>query len=110
MEDMVALELTGGILIALALLNAWTTRAVLQDDLSSQGQRAAQIAFVWLVPFLGALLTLHLKRKQPEPSSGRYREEPDPGDDFGYSRPRHRRTEESAEAEGSGSAEGGSSD
>lgn len=104
-----ALELMGGILVVLVLLNTWTTRSVLRDDLSPQGQRASQIAFVWLVPFLGALLTLHLKRKETESSTGRYREEPDPGDDFGYSRPRHHMTEEAAEAEGSGSADGGSS-
>lgn len=105
-----ALELIGGVLAALVFLNTWTTRAVLRDDLATQGQRVAQIAFVWLVPFLGALLTLHLKRKEAETSTGRYREEPDPGDDFGYSKPRHRRSEEAGEAEGSNSAGDGSND
>lgn len=101
----------GIILIVLVLLNAWATRAVVRDDLASSGQRAAQIVFVWLVPFLGALLTLNLKRRQPEPSSGHYRTEPDdPGDDFGYSRPRHHRNENDPDAEGSSSVDGASDD
>jgi hypothetical protein len=97
-------------LIALALLNTWTTRAVLHDDLSSRGQRAAQIAIVWLVPLLGALLTLYLKREKIEPSTGRYREEPDPGDDFAFSAQGFRRTKETLETDGSISGDGVASD
>lgn len=104
------LEVIASVFVALVLLNAWTTRVVFQDDLSSPKERAAQIAFVWLVPFLGALLALHMKRKQPEPSTGRYRERLDPGDDFGYSRPRHRRNESDHESDGSGSGDAASSD
>jgi cytochrome bd-type quinol oxidase subunit 1 len=65
-EHRVALELMMGLFLILVLLNAWTTRVVFRDDLSSQTQRAAQIILVWLVPFLGALLTLHMKRREPE--------------------------------------------
>lgn len=101
------LGLISVVLIALAILNIRATRAVLQDDLSSQGQRAAQISFVWLIPILGALLTIHLRRKQLDPPSGFYREEPDPGYDFGYICPSQRRIEEPVGAEGSGSADGG---
>lgn len=105
-----ALEIMGGILVVLVLLNAWATRVVLRDDLASQEQRAAQIAFVWLIPFLGALLTLHMKRTAPERSFGRYSEPPDPGDDFGYSTRRHRKTDKATESEGESSSDGGSSD
>jgi len=92
----------------LVALNAWTTRVVLRDELSSPAQRAAQIAFVWLIPLLGSLLTLHMNRKHPEPPTGRYRENPDAGDDFGYSRPRGRRNESMSES--NGPAETSSSD
>jgi hypothetical protein len=72
-------------LVALVALNLWATRIILRDDLSSNAQRAAQIFVVWLLPLVGGLLTLFLKRAMPETSSGRYREIPDPGDDFGAS-------------------------
>jgi len=73
-------------LVALGLLDAWVTWRVLGDGLSSPGQRAAQIALVWLLPLLGALLVLNLQRRNAESGSGRYREIPDAGDDFAYSR------------------------
>jgi hypothetical protein len=106
----VALELIGIILIVLLLINAWATRTVVRDDLASSGQRTAQIVFVWVVPFFGALLALHLKRRLPEPSTGCYPTEPDPGDDFAYSRTRHHRNENIPDAEGSSSVEGASDD
>jgi TRAP-type C4-dicarboxylate transport system permease small subunit len=68
-----------------ALLNIWASWRVLTDHLSSWQQRIAQLAFVWLLPFIGALVTLHLKKNQPEQVTGTYREIPDAGDDFGYS-------------------------
>lgn len=105
-----ALELIFIVLLLLLPLNAWATRAVIRDALLSQGQRTAQIVFVWLVPLIGALLTLYLKRAELEPSSGRYREEPDPGDDFGHSRPKGRRNNETSESGQPGSVEGAESD
>lgn len=71
--------------VVLLMLNLWATQAVLGDPLSSAGQRSAQLLFVWLLPFAGALLTLHLKRREAERASGRYRDIPDPGNDFGMS-------------------------
>lgn len=105
-----ALELLFIMLLLLLPLNAWATRAVLRDALSSLGQRTAQIAFVWLVPLIGALLTLYIKRAELEPSSGRYRAEPDPGDDSGLSRPRIRRNNETSEPGQPSSVEGAESD
>ena len=73
------------LLALLVALNAWTMLAVLRDTLSTRGQRIAQLAFIWLLPVVGALLTLHLKRSAPEASMGCYRDAPDAGDDFAAS-------------------------
>lgn len=105
-----ALELIFIVLLLLLPLNAWATQAVLRDALSSREQRIAQIVFVWLVPLIGALLTLYLKRAELEPPTGRYREEPDPGDDFSHSRPRTRRNNETSESDQPSSVEGAESD
>src|SRR4051812_23449661 len=77
-------EMMMAMLVAIAALNLWATWLVFGDNLASWGQRLAQFAFVWLVPVIGALITLHLKRKEPERGSGTYREIPDAGDDHGY--------------------------
>lgn len=79
------------IFIAVAVLNIWATWKVIRDETSSPVQRLAQTMFVWLVPVLGAALTLYLKRQNPEPGSGTYRGIPDAGDDFGYSGRAHRK-------------------
>lgn len=73
-------------LVAIGLLDAWVTWRVIGDDLSSSRQLAAQIALVWLLPVLGALIVLNLQRRNAEKQSARYREIPDAGDDFVYSR------------------------
>lgn len=98
-----------GILLVLLLLNARATYAIAQDKLSSRGQRISQFIFVWTTPFLGALLTLHIKKQQPERASRRYRKEPDPGDDFAYSGKSARQIRDRLENESS-SSEGGASD
>lgn len=105
-----ALELIASLAVVLVLLNAWATRAVFRDQLSSPGQRNAQVAFVWLAPVVGALLTLYLKRREPDGPVGHYREEPDPGDDFAMSGQSYRNIEETIEGGDSSSGEGVSSD
>jgi hypothetical protein len=75
----------GLVALALALLNAWATVAILRDTLSSKAQRAAQVVFVWLIPGIGAALALYLKRKDLEPGSGHYGDVPEAGDDFSMS-------------------------
>ncbi len=104
------LVLVKGLFLILVFLNAWTTRVVIRDDLSSQTQRTAQILFVWLMPFLGALLTLHMKRADSEASEGRYRDNPDPGDDFGVSHLRYHGRETPSEVDGTTFGDGGASD
>jgi hypothetical protein len=81
----VRLELIGGLAAIFVLGNLWASRAVLRDELSSSKQRAAQLLFVWLVPVVGVLLTLYLKRITPEATVGHYRDEPDPGADYSAS-------------------------
>ncbi len=72
------------VLLILLVLNGLATRAVLRDDFSEAVQKRLQLAVVWLLPLLGALLVLAVHRK-PDRSSGKYRDEADCGDDFGTS-------------------------
>ncbi len=94
-----------GLLVVAVLLDAWATYAVVRDELSSQRQRLAQLALVWLVPFLGATLTLYFKRSQTEPPTGHYRETRDPGDDYAYSGKGVRQSKETIETGHTGAAE-----
>ncbi len=109
-DHAMAFALTSSILLVIVLLNAWATRAVLKDNLSTSGQRVAQIAFVWAIPFLGALFTLHSKRVDEEQSEGRYREIPDLGNDMVSSTHGTWIGREDIGTNGSGSAEGGTGD
>ncbi|MBL8523492.1 MAG: hypothetical protein JNN20_07385 [Betaproteobacteria bacterium] len=36
------------------------------------GRTTAQLAFTWLLPFLGPMVVLHVLRKEPERGSGQY--------------------------------------
>ncbi|RYG06756.1 MAG: hypothetical protein EON92_19620, partial [Burkholderiales bacterium] len=69
---------------AFLVLHLKATIAVLRDDASGKGQKVGQLAFVWLVPILGAVVVLAVHRAAEAPSR-RYREAPDPGDDFAMS-------------------------
>jgi hypothetical protein len=62
------------------VLNLWATRLVCAVESISKAQRRAQLALIWLLPFIGAILTLGVHRKD-EPRSRKYRTESDPGDD-----------------------------
>jgi glucan phosphoethanolaminetransferase (alkaline phosphatase superfamily) len=46
------------VLFLICIFNGWVTRRVFQDGLSSTSQRIAQVALVWLVPAVGALVVL----------------------------------------------------
>jgi hypothetical protein len=71
---------------AVIWMDAKATLLVLRDTLSEPRQRLMQLALVWLLPVLGALVVFAVHRPA-EKHPGTYRELPDPGDDFGY--PRH---------------------
>jgi hypothetical protein len=86
------------LLVVAVLLAAWATHAVVRDEFSSQGQRRAQLALVWLLPFAGSLLTLYLKRAQVERPTGHYRAARDPGEDFSFSGQSVRETKEVIES------------
>ncbi len=88
---------------AALLLNMLATRAILRDDSLPPTQSRAQIAFVWLVPLLGALLTLYLKRTESKAIPGGYPEETDTGDDSGFSSREYRHLSRALEAESGGS-------
>ncbi|NOU25611.1 MAG: hypothetical protein HOO90_08735 [Methylotenera sp.] len=70
-------------LTVLSILNVHVSLKCYQDVLSSSGQRIAQIAFVWLIPIIGAVLTLKLLRDDFERGNGKYPEAPnDVVDDY----------------------------
>jgi hypothetical protein len=69
-------------LIALIALNAYATRQCYRDAGSSGGQRLSQIAFIWVVPVVGAVLALRLLRNEPEQSTGTYPAESNAGDEY----------------------------
>lgn len=87
-----------GVLLA---LNLWSTLVVARDGLSSRRQRAAQIAVVWAVPLLGALLALHLGRGRPTRPLGRDAETHDQGEDDWPTRRRPRRGDDAGGGPGS---------
>lgn len=57
------------LLIALALalmaLNAYATARLLRSTSFGAGQKAAQVALVWLLPLFGALLVLRVLTDEP---------------------------------------------
>ena len=65
-----------GIASAVALiwiaLNIAATRHVLRDDISERAQKAAQLAVVWLIPLIGAILVLAVHRSAEPPSRKYY--------------------------------------
>lgn len=64
-EDGLAMEMVLVGLVFLVALNSWISFRIMQDDLSTKSQRTAQVAFVWLIPLIGALLAHHrLKKSQ----------------------------------------------
>ena len=77
--------LVGIIVGAYVLLSVLATRFVIRDAYSKRGQKVIQLALVWLLPAIGALVVLAVHRKEEKPS-GRYRNDLEVGDDFGASR------------------------
>jgi hypothetical protein len=69
------------IVAIIVLLDVMATRAILRDELSEQTQKTAQLAIVWLMPLIGALIVLGVHRSAETPSR-KYREQPDAPDEF----------------------------
>ena len=68
--------------IAIVLwLSIKATVQIARDGLIEGRQKAAQLALVWLLPLVGAILVLAVNRP-PEAPSRKYRERPDAGEDF----------------------------
>lgn len=75
------------IVAALVALNAVATSRVLRCPFSSTGQRAIQLALVWLLPVIGAVLAISMTRNDTEPGSGRYAEQREEIDEVAVSQP-----------------------
>ena len=78
------LVLLGVIFFALFGLNAKATLLIVRDSLSSPPKKFWQLVLVWLVPIIGAIVTLAVHRPVEEPSR-QYRKPLDAGDDFAMS-------------------------
>ncbi len=69
-------------LIAIVLwLSIKATVVITRDGLIEGRQKAIQLAIVWLLPLIGAILVLAVNRP-PEAPSRKYRERQDAGEDF----------------------------
>lgn len=79
-------------------LSGVATIRIYGDELSTALQKVWQLLFVWMLPIIGALVTIQLKRKHLERGEGRYPESQSVGDDFGFPREQGRR-ESSSTAE-----------
>ena len=67
-------------LVTVLWLNIKATTAVLRDDLSDRNQRLMQLALVWLLPVIGAVIVLAVNRPA-EKASRKYRDAPEPKPD-----------------------------
>lgn len=63
------------------LASLWATWAVMRDPYAERGLQIAQLALVWVVPLIGALIVLAIHREVEKPS-GLSRNDVDAGDDF----------------------------
>ena len=68
-------------LVAVLWLNVRSTLAIRRDDLSDQKQRVMQLALVWLLPVIGAVIVLAVHRPT-EKASRKYRDPPPPQPDI----------------------------
>jgi len=69
------------IAIVILLLDIKSTLLLLRDSFLNPKQRILQLAFVWFLPVLGAIVVLAIHRSD-EKHSGKYIERSGQGDDF----------------------------
>ena len=67
--------------MAVLWLNIRATLAIRRDDLSDQKQSVVQVALVWLLPVVGAVIVLAVHRPT-EKASRKYRDPPPPRPDI----------------------------
>ncbi len=79
------LETLSAIILVLLAANLWVSVLVFRDEFPSGAQRFGQLAIVWFLPFIGALLVFTTQRKTQERGTGQYPEEHPGADDFGTS-------------------------
>lgn len=78
------IALTLALLAILIGLNVKATIAIWSDTFSEPRQKTLQLALVWLLPLIGAIVVLAVHRP-PEKPTRQYNESPDAGEDFGIS-------------------------
>jgi len=84
------------ILLVILVLDLAATRAILKADDAEPAQRYAQLALVWLVPAVGAVVVLAVHR----PAERRRSRGPaDVGDDYGTSGQNVRRINEALDGD-----------
>jgi hypothetical protein len=69
-------------LLLLTILNMYASIKFYRDVFPSRNQRVAQIAFIWLLPILGAALILRLLRNESQQSIGKSPTETNVGDEY----------------------------
>lgn len=101
------------LIAAICLANLFVSLAVLRSEVLEPEQKIAQLALVWLLPVVGAILAWLVLRDDRQPRRGEnpHADRHDPGD-WDYPLPRFRRSsrrdDDADETPGSGgSADGG---
>ena len=92
------LILLGFVVFILVGLNLKATILIVRDTLSTSSQKLLQLALVWLVPVLGAVVTLAVHRPVEQPTR-QYRKNPDPGEDFAMSGRAHKNLTEAIDGD-----------
>ena len=72
-------------LAVLGIVNVLATSLIVRDRFAETRHKVFQVAAVWLVPVVGAVVAFGIHRK-PEKGSGKYPEDPDPGNSIQDSR------------------------
>ncbi len=78
------IALTAALLTILIGLNVKAAIAIWRDTFSECRQKIMQLALVWLLPLIGAIVVLAVHRPAEKPTR-RYSESPDAGEDFSIS-------------------------
>ncbi len=71
------------------ILQGKATLLVLRDSLCDRSQRILQLALIWFLPLIGAIIVLAVHRTHGK-GSGIYRTPLDAGDDYGFTNPGNR--------------------